>query len=96
MENTKIVHPLYFHEDGTFALKAEVQDTSCKLVGFPGNVKYKKSRMTEEELQREYDYYMAEKIAKKMRDSGIISIKEYTKMREENCRFFSPFLAEIS
>ena len=40
MENTKIVHPLYFHEDGTSALKAEVQDTSCKLVGLPGNIKY--------------------------------------------------------
>lgn len=96
MENTKIVHPLYFHEEGTSALKAEVQDTSCKLVGLPRNIKYKKIRMTEEELQREYDYYMAEKIAKKMRDSGIISIKEYTKLREENLRFFSPYLAEIS
>lgn len=96
MENTKIVHPLYFHEDGTSALKAEVQDTSCKLVGLPGNIKYEKTRMTEEELQREYDYYMAEKIAKRMHDSGIISIKEYTKLREENRRFFSPFLAEIS
>ena len=52
--------------------------------------------MTDEELQREYDYYMAEKIAKKMCDTGIISIKEYTKIREENRRFFSPFLAEIS
>ena len=67
-----------------------------KLVGLPGNKKYEKSRMTDEELQREYDYYMAEKIAKKMCDSGIISIKEYTKIREENRRFFSPFLAEIS
>ena len=96
MEKTKIIHPLYFHEDGTSALKAEVQDTSCKLVGLPVNKKYEKSRMTDEELQREYDYYMAEKIAKKMCDTGIISIKEYTKIREENRRFFSPFLAEIS
>ncbi|WP_373207857.1 hypothetical protein [Clostridium paraputrificum] len=65
MEKTKIVHPLYFHEDGTSALKVEVQDTSCKLVGLPGNIKYEKTRMTEEELQREYDYYMAEKLQRK-------------------------------
>ena len=57
---------------------------------------FRQKLLEEEELQREYDYYMAEKIAKKMRDSGIISIKEYTKLREENRRFFSPFLAEIS
>ena len=44
MEKTKIIHPLYFHEDGTSALKAEVQDTSCKLVGLPGNKKYENCR----------------------------------------------------
>ena len=96
MEKTKIIHPLYFHEDGTSALKAEVQDTSCKLVGLPGNKKYEKSRMTDEELQREYDFYMAEKIVKKMLESGLISDVECTRISAENRRIFSPLLAELT
>ena len=96
MEKTKIIHPLYFHEDGTSALKAEVQDTSCKLVGLPGNKKYEKSRMTDEELKREYDFYMAEKIVKKMLEKGLISVDECTRISAENRRIFSPLLAELA
>ena len=96
MENRKTVHPLYFHEDGTSALKAEVADTSCGLILLPGKLKYERTRMTDDELKREYDYYMAEKITKRMYDSGIISMQEYTKIRAENRRIFSPLLAELA
>lgn len=96
MENRKTVHPLYFHEDGTSALKAEVADTSCEFIELPGKLKYEKTRMTDDELKGEYEYYMAEKITKRMRDSGIISIQEYTKIRGENRRIFSPLLAELT
>lgn len=96
MENRKTVHPLYFHEDGTSALKAEVADTSCELIGLPGNCNYTKPKMTEEELQKEYDFYMAEKLVDSMRTAGIISLEEYTKIREENRKLFSPYLAELA
>lgn len=96
MEKTKTIHPLYFHEDGTSALKAEVQDTSCKLVGLPGNKKYEKSRMTDEELKREYDFYMAEKIVKKMLEKGLISVDECTRISAENRHIFSPLLAQLA
>lgn len=96
MENRKTVHPLYFHEDGTSALKAEVGNTSCELIGLPGNCNYRKTKMTEEELQKEYDFYMAEKLVGSMRTAGIISLEECTRISAENRRFFSPLLAELS
>ena len=96
MENKKTVHPLYFHEDGTSALKAEVADTSCDFIGIPGNIKYTKTKISEEQLQREYDFYMAEKMVDSMKDAGIISLEEYTKIREQNRKYFSPYLAELA
>ena len=96
MENRKTVHPLYFHEDGTSALKAEVADTSCGLILLPGKLKDERTRMTDDELKREYDFYMAEKIVKKMLESGLISDVECTRISAENRRIFSPLLAELA
>lgn len=54
------------------------------------------NKQTDEELQREYDFYMAEKIVKKMLESGLISDVECTKISAENRRIFSPLLAELT
>ena len=48
------------------------------------------------ELQKEYDFYMAEKIVKKMHESGLISDVECTRISAENRRIFSPLLAELT
>ena len=53
-------------------------------------------KQTDEELQREYDFYMAEKMVDSMKDAGIISLEEYTKIREQNRKYFSPYLAELA
>lgn len=54
-----------------------------------------KRKITTEELQREVDYFRAEKILKSMFEKGLISIDEFNKITELNRKTFSPFLAEI-
>jgi len=54
------------------------------------------NKQTDEELQREYDFYMAEKIVKKMLEKGLISDVECTRISAENRRIFSPLLAELA
>lgn len=95
MENTKIIHPLYVHEDGTSTDK-EMQEASCTLIGMPGKKNITKRTATEEELQREYDYYIAEKLAEKMLAIGLISADECNRLSAENRRFFSPYLAKLA
>lgn len=50
---------------------------------------------TLEELEQEYDYYMAQKLLEKMLDTGLISMDEFNRITEKNRQTFSPFLSEI-
>ncbi|SUY47688.1 Uncharacterised protein [Clostridium putrefaciens] len=50
---------------------------------------------TQEELQREYDYILAQKILKSILEKGLISVDEFNKITELNRKTFSPYLAEI-
>lgn len=50
---------------------------------------------TTEELQREYDYYMAQKLLKSLFAAGLISAGEFNKITAKNRQTFSPYLAEI-
>ena len=54
------------------------------------------NKQTDEDLQREYDFYVAERIVKKMLEKGLISVDECTIISAENRRIFSPLLAELS
>lgn len=54
-----------------------------------------KSIITEEQVYKDYDYFMAQKIAKAMLDKGMISIDEFNKISEKNRDTFSPYLVEI-
>ena len=51
--------------------------------------------ITQEELQREYDYYRAQKVLETMFMFGMISVDEFNKISERNRQAFSPYLAEI-
>lgn len=53
-------------------------------------------KQTDADLQREYDYLMAEKMAKKMRDQGIITEAECTKLLGKCREYFSPYLADLA
>lgn len=50
---------------------------------------------TQEELQREYDYILAQKILKSVLEKGLISADEFSKITELNRQTFSPYLSEI-
>ncbi|NBI63942.1 hypothetical protein D3Z38_12980 [Clostridiales bacterium] len=50
---------------------------------------------TTEELEQEYDYYMAQKLMEKMLGTGIISVAEFNKITAKNRQTFLPFLSEI-
>ena len=50
---------------------------------------------TTEELEQEYDYYMAQKLLEKMLGAGLISGDEFNKITAKNRQTFSPFLSEI-
>lgn len=51
---------------------------------------------TNEDLQREYDYILAEKTAGKMLDQGVITESEYTKLMAKCREYFSPYLADLA
>lgn len=50
---------------------------------------------TDEQFQRDVDYYRAQNIAKTMLDTGLISLSQFNKLTVLNRKSFSPFLAEI-
>ena len=50
---------------------------------------------TTEELEQEYDYYMAQKLLEKMLGTGLISVNEFNRITEKNRQTFSPFLSGI-
>lgn len=51
--------------------------------------------MTEEEMLKDYYYYLEQKIIKLMLDKGLITDDECGKITEKNRQTFSPYLAEI-
>ena len=66
-----------------------------KLTGEQMGNAPKKHQYTEEEMQREYDYILAEKMTKALLDKGLISVYEFNRISERNRQSFSPYLAEI-
>lgn len=50
---------------------------------------------SDEELQQEFDFILAEKIVKKMAEKGLITDDELHKISEKNRLIFSPYLSEI-
>lgn len=60
-----------------------------------GEFTCKKRSISNEQLQREFDYFRAEKILKAMLEKGLINECEFNKITKLNRKTFSPFLAEI-
>ena len=50
---------------------------------------------TQEMLQSEFDYYMAQKLLEKLREADLISEGELDKITVKNRQSFSPYLARI-
>ena len=47
---------------------------------------------TQEELQKEFDFMLAERIVRKMAEKGLISDNELHKISEKNRFIFSPYI----
>lgn len=54
-----------------------------------------KYQMTEEQMRKDYYYYLAQKIIKSMLNKGLITDDEWGKITEKNRQTFSPYLVEI-
>jgi hypothetical protein len=52
-------------------------------------------RVSQEQIQREFDYFQAEKLLRKMLEKGLITEVEFNKIDALNRQAFSPFLVEI-
>lgn len=59
---------------------------------FPVPLKY---QMTEEQMRKDYYYYLAQKIIKSMLDKGLITDDEFNRIMKLNRQSFSPNLVEI-
>jgi len=55
----------------------------------------KKTPLSTEALQREFDYYRAEKLLRQMLEKGLITKVEFNKIMLLNRKTFSPMLAQI-
>ena len=55
----------------------------------------KRKYLSAEALQREFDYYRAEKLLHQMLDKGLISKEEFNKIMLLNRETFSPMLTQI-
>ena len=53
------------------------------------------TKITQEEIQREVDYWRSKKILQKMLDKGLITPDEFHKIDGLNRRSFSPKLARL-
>lgn len=47
------------------------------------------------DIEQDYSFFQAQKIAKNMLDLGLISLSEFNKLTEINRETFSPFWVEI-
>lgn len=52
-------------------------------------------KVSQEQIQREFDYIQAEKLLKKILEKGLITVAEFDKITALNRQTFSPILAEI-
>lgn len=50
---------------------------------------------TPEEVQRDYDYFMAQKAAELLLENKLISLSEFDKLTELNRKTFYPYLSEL-
>ena len=52
-------------------------------------------RLTDKQFYDEINYHRAEKMAKKMLDTGLITSDEFDRILAESRKIFVPYLAEI-
>lgn len=66
-----------------------------KTTDIVSHLKLEPTPIADNELQRDYDYFRAQEVAKSMLDSGLISLLEFNKLTLLNRQTFSPIYVEI-
>lgn len=69
--------------------------TVLQTTDVESHLKMPAKSLTEVELLQDYNYFMAQRVAKTMFDKELISLEEFNKLTKKNRDTFSPFLAEI-
>lgn len=49
----------------------------------------------DEDIQNDFNYYMAQRVAEQLKNAGLISIDEFNKLTQLNRRTFLPMNVEI-
>ena len=49
----------------------------------------------DEDIQNDFDYYMAQRVAEQLKNAGLISLDEFNKLTQLNRRTFLPMNVEI-
>lgn len=96
----KMTSYLQWESEGiAFRLEDIMNQTETKSVlkttDIASHLKLEPSSITNNELQRDYDYFRAQEVAKTLLDSGLISLSEFNKLSLKNRETFSPFWVEI-
>ena len=60
-----------------------------------GILKAEAPEPTDEEMQHEYDYILAEQMTEKLLDAGLVTQEEFNRIMAKNRRSFSPFISKI-
>ena len=58
-------------------------------------LQYEEKNWAPEEVQRDSDYFMAQKAAELLLENKLISLSEFNKLTELNRKTFYPYLAEL-
>lgn len=58
-------------------------------------IKYEKKSISQEQLQHEYDYFLAQQILESMLKNDLITVGEFNQITALNRQSFSPALAQI-
>ena len=69
--------------------------TVLQTTDVESHLKMSAKPLTDAELLQDYNYVMAQRVAKDMLEKGLISVEEFNKLTKKNRDTFSPFLAEI-
>jgi len=67
----------------------------AKVTDEKPEIKYKKKPVSQDQLQREYDYFLAQQILESLLKNDLITVDEFNKITALNRQSFSPALAQI-
>ena len=82
----------------TQIMKLQAVGNGCRIISnMPGVTESTPDvpKPTDQEMQNEYNYFLAEQLTKKLLSEELISADEYEKIMEKNRRTFSPFILKI-